>query len=82
MPQLKTAVSFDLEGLGKGTVFFYFPGKVCRLLTHSILSNFVFFFFQPLGKKKNICFFFFPRKSLEATHSPQKQMTPKIGQKR
>ena len=42
----------------KGIVFFYFPGKVCRLLTHSILSNFVFFIFRPLGKKKHLFFFF------------------------
>ena len=44
-------------GSFKGIVFFYFPGKVCHSLTHSILRNSVFFF-QPWEKKNNFGFFF------------------------
>ena len=58
----------------KGTVFYFFPGKVYTPLTHSIWENFVFLFFHFLERKKKNCFIFFPRKSLKATHSAERQL--------
>ena len=37
---------------------FFFPGKVCGLLTNSIFSICVFSFFRKSGKNKKHCFFF------------------------
>ena len=47
--------------------YFFFRGKVYMALTHSISVNFDFF--SSLFGKKLYKLFFFPRKSLEATHS-------------
>ena len=62
--------------IGKGTVFFFFRGKVYALLTNSNPKIFVFFFFRApkmAGKKKTALFFFFPWKSLNVlTNSSQK----------
>merc|ERR1712002_637318 len=57
----------------------FFPEKIHRSLTHSFSENFVFFVFLFFRQKT---VFFFPRKSLQATHSPKKMISPKKGQKR
>ena len=56
---------------------FFFRGKDWGVLTHSLWAI-VFF---PCFEKKKSCFFF-PRKSLHATHSVERRKTPKKGQKR
>ena len=58
---------------GAKVSYFFFPGKVCGLLTNSIFSICVFFFFRKSGKKKKHCFFFFPWKSLQGTNSRKKK---------
>jgi len=50
----------------KGTVF-YFYGKFEA--THSLDFRNNNIFFSKTGKKKKQLYFFFPRKSLHATHS-------------
>ena len=54
---------------------FFFPGKDWGVLTHSLWAIFVFFF--RVLEKKNKLFFFFPRKSLQATHSAERRSTSK-----
>ena len=54
----------------KVSYFFYRKSFVTHSLTHSILGKSVFLF-SSLEKKS--CFFFFPWKSLDATHSPGKK---------
>ena len=54
-------------GRSKGTVFFFFPGKVCTSLTHSFWVNFVFFF----STKKIQVVFFFSQEKFES-HSLEK----------
>ena len=44
---------------GKGTVFFYFRGKVYNLLTNSFTEKSVFDFFRICGKNKKQLFFIF-----------------------
>ena len=56
----------------KGTVFFYFQGKVYGLLTNSFGKIFVFFYLHFFGKKKNRVFFF-SWKSLTSTQSRLKK---------
>ena len=52
---------------------FFFTGKSLTPLTHSFSEIFVFFF--PVFVKKKIpVYFFFPRKSLKATHSAEGQL--------
>ena len=61
---------------------FFFPGIVYTPLTHSIWDNFVFFFLHFLEKKNTNCFLFFPRKSLQATHSKKNRYLQKKVQKK
>ena len=58
-------------GSHKGTEFF--SRKSLRPLTQSFSENFVFFVSRFLEEKKNRCIFF-PRKSLKATHSGERQL--------
>ena len=51
----------------------FFPWKSLTPLTHSFWENCVFFF-PHFWKKKNTDVFFFPRNSLKATHSAERQL--------
>ena len=59
--------------------YFFFTRNSLPPLTHSIFKNFVFYFFT-FWKKKYKLFFFF-RKSLQATHSPEERIPTKKGPK-
>ena len=54
--------------------YFFFPRKSLTPLTHQFWENCVFFFFRIFGKKKYRCISFFPRNSLKATHSAERQL--------
>ena len=58
--------------MGGSKVSFFFRGKDWGVLTHSLWA---FFFFRVLEKKNKL--FFFPRKSLQATHSAERRSTSK-----
>ena len=61
--------------VGAKVPYFFFRGKDWGVLTHSIWAIFVFFYFPILEKKNKL--FFFPRKSLQATHSPERRSSSK-----
>ena len=54
---------------GKGTVFYFFRGKVCAHSLTQIWEH-LYFFFPKRGKKKYSCIFFFPGK----VHVPLTQL--------
>ena len=57
----------------QGTVFFFSQEKFNA--THSlVLGKLCIFFFRISGKKKYRCIYFFPRNSLKATHSAERQL--------